>query len=384
MEAENQTIIPYPVTMETEKQSIIQNPVTMEDLLQLLWQLNTNKSTTETNQPLNITEKLNHGNYTKWSKIMHLSISGRGRLNHIIASPPSTDAPDYEKWAQCDSMVVSWIIENIESDLQNQFLDYPTASELWKSIETMYSSGPDGLPIFDLMIKANKIQLGTDPIEVYYSKLTMIWKEIDRRQPNPMLCPEDKTIYNRLKQQTRLYQFLAGLDESLDKDRRDLLNTDPLPTIEIAYAAIRRELSLRGIMRLEKPSLDIIEPSGIGSKYAARGQTERPSFRPNFRRDDEKAHLRCTHCGGARHTKEGCFQIVGYPEWWPEWKKKGRSIKKYNGKEDQKKQRVAFFSNGEAKGPTHDDGEAMAAFVTPATAIKETGSSDREDYWAWY
>ncbi|CAO2827967.1 unnamed protein product [Amaranthus hypochondriacus] len=358
--------------METGKQSIIQKPVTMEDLLQLLSQLNTNKSTTETNQPL---EKLNHGNYTKWSKIMHLSISGRGRLDHIIASPPSTDAPDYEKWAQRDSMVVSWIIENIESNLQNQFLDYPTARELWKSIETMYSSGRDGLQIFDLMIKANKIQQGTDPIEVYYSKLTMIWKEIDRRQPNPMLCPEDKTIYNRLNQQTRLYQFLAGLDESLEKDRRDLLNTDPSPTIEIAYAAIRRELSRRGIMRLEKPSSDIIEPSGIGSGFAARGQTERPSFRPNFRRDDEKAHLRCTHCGRARHTKEGCFQIVGYPKWWPEWKKKGRSIKKYNGKEDQNKQRVAFFSNGETKGPTHDDGEAMA------TAIKET---DREDYWAWY
>ena len=93
-----------------------------------------------------------------------------------------------------------------------------------QEIETLYGGTKDRLQNFDLMVKANKIQQGGDPIEVYYSKLTGIWKEIDRRSPNPMNSPEDKTTYNRIMQQNRLYQFLAGVDETLDKDQRDILN----------------------------------------------------------------------------------------------------------------------------------------------------------------
>ena len=184
--------------MEPDNKAVIQNPVTMEDLMQLFTQLNTKKSTTEIQnfQPIQIPEKLNHKNFTKWAKLMQLELGGRERLNHIIASPPSQEDPDYIKWSQRDSLVISWIDGNIDPELQNQFLDYPTARDLWKGIETLYGGTKDGLQVFDLMVKANKIQQGGDPIEVYYSKHTEIWKEIDRRSPNPMNSPEDKTTYN--------------------------------------------------------------------------------------------------------------------------------------------------------------------------------------------
>ena len=33
---------------------------------------------------------------------------------------------------------------------------------------------------------------------------------------------------------------------------------------------------------------------------------------------EDKTHLRCSCCGGSRHTKEGCFKIIDYLEWWEE------------------------------------------------------------------
>lgn len=87
-----------------------------------------------------------------------------------------------------------------------------------------------------------------DPIEVFYGKLTAVWKEIDRRVPNPMKYPEDITIYHEKTQEHRLYQFLAGLDDTFDKDRRDLINREKMPTVEEAYATIRRKVATRGIM----------------------------------------------------------------------------------------------------------------------------------------
>ncbi|XP_057540778.1 uncharacterized protein LOC130818633 [Amaranthus tricolor] len=304
--------------MADESRTVIapDQPVTMGQLLQLFKQLNSNQPSTETvtnTHTLSISEKLTNQNYTKWSRLMHFAISGRDRLNHIIDDPPSTNDPVYSQWIKRDSIVISWILENIDSDLVNQYLDFPTAKALWQGIETLFSSGRDGLQIFDLTVKANKIQQGTDTIETYYSKLLMVWKEIDRRQPNPMKDPGDIVIYNQLIQKNRLYQFLAGIHQTFDKDRRDLLLLDPLRTVEEAYASIRREILRRGIMKTE-PSSDL-ETSGSGGVFTAKGKT--------YRREDDKSHLKCTYCGGTRHTRNECFKLVGYPEWWPDPKKKG-------------------------------------------------------------
>nr|GEV36128.1 putative ribonuclease H-like domain-containing protein [Tanacetum cinerariifolium] len=37
----------------------------------------------------------------------------------------------------------------------------------------------------------------------------------------------------------------------------------------------------------------------------------------------DKSKLKCGECGMTRHTKEGCFRLVGYPNWWTNGHKKG-------------------------------------------------------------
>ena len=64
----------------------------------------------------------------------------------------------------------------------------------------------------------------------------------------------------------------------------------------------------------KEPSSEI-ESSGIGRGFVVKGKP--------YQRNDDKSHLRCTHCGGTRHTTNECFKLVGYPEWWPNTKKKG-------------------------------------------------------------
>ncbi|KAK9732802.1 hypothetical protein RND81_04G023300 [Saponaria officinalis] len=337
-----------------------QQLVSMDQMLQLFKELNkpSSSSTENTTHSLTLTEKLNHHNYAKWARLMYLAISGRGRLQHITAAPPNTDDTEYPKWVQRDSQVFSWIIENINSDIVNQFLDYPTAKELWKGIETLYSSGKDELQIYDLATKVGSIKQGKDSIEVFYGKLISIWKEIDRRTPSPMKCPEDITAYNNIIQRQRLYQLLAGINDSLDKERRDLLHQDPLPTVEMAYAQIRWEILRRSIMYDDTPPEGTLS-SEIGAGLAKKGKQD---YTRGRRGNDDKAHLKCTHCGGTRHTKEGCFKIVGYPEWWPDLKKR---TKDRDGR--------ANITEGvsEKVGKANNSSE-------------EQGCSDGRDHWAWY
>ena len=222
--------------------------MSMEQMFQMFQKLYKVNNQIENPTSIKISEKLTYHNYTKWCKLMHVAIGGRGWLSHITAGPPPPLDPNYIQWEQRDDMVIAWIIENIDGEIVNQFLDYTTAHSLWQGIESILGCCRNELQIFDLSLKAATLRQDNDTIEVYYGKLNILWKEIDRRMPNPMTCSKDITEFNRYIQRQRLYQFLTGINDNLDKERRDILNSKPLPTVETAYATIRREIARRRIM----------------------------------------------------------------------------------------------------------------------------------------
>ena len=198
----------------------------MEHMFRLFQQMHKPNTTLETISPyLKLIEKLNYQNYTTWCKMMQIALECRGRLSRIIDDPPSITDPNYRTWKQKDSIVLSWIISNIDTELINQFLDYTITRDLWKGIEVLLSIERDELQIFDMSSQANNIKQNQDPLEVYYGKLTTIWKEIDRRQPNLMIHAEDITIFNTFIQKQRLFQFLAGINETFNKEKKGL--TEP-------------------------------------------------------------------------------------------------------------------------------------------------------------
>ena len=57
-------------------------------------------------------------------------------------------------------------------------------------------------------------------------------REIDFCRPNPMKCVEDIQLYNSNIQEDRVYVFLDGLDDRLDKIRSDVLQMKPFPSVE--------------------------------------------------------------------------------------------------------------------------------------------------------
>ena len=116
---------------EEQTQNTLISMEQLEQMFQMFQKLNKTNNQTENPTSVKISEKLTYHNYTKWCKLMHVAIGGRGRgrgwLNHITAIPPPPSDPNYVQWEQRDAMVISWIIENIDGEIVNQFLDYTTA-----------------------------------------------------------------------------------------------------------------------------------------------------------------------------------------------------------------------------------------------------------------
>ena len=115
---------------EEQTQQTLMSKEQMEQMFQMFQKLNKVNDHTENPTSIKISEKLKYHNYTKWCKLMHVTIGGRRRLSHITAGPPPLSDLNLNQWEQRDAMVISWIIENIDGDIVNQFLDHTTAHSL--------------------------------------------------------------------------------------------------------------------------------------------------------------------------------------------------------------------------------------------------------------
>ena len=149
------------------------------------------------------------------------------------------------------------------------FVRFPTTKAVWDVIAITYFDGTDTSQLYDLRRKVTRLRQAGGPVEKYYNDLQGLWREIDFCRPNPMECVADIGRYNSLIQEERVYTFLDGLDDRLDQIRSDVLRMKPFPTVEEAYAYVRREDSRQSVMLTggDHP---------IGSVMASKGRPNEP------------------------------------------------------------------------------------------------------------
>nr|GLL30062.1 uncharacterized protein LOC109155214 [Ipomoea trifida]GME19494.1 putative gag-polypeptide of LTR copia-type [Ipomoea batatas] len=350
---------------------------------------------------LTISLKLNSQNYALWARMIRVAIGGKSKtlLSHLSGNPapPNPEDDKYEQWEQDDLVVFSWLIQNIEPALASNLTEFPTAKSLWDALVVTYSSGKDKLKTFDLHVKANEIKQNGTPLEDFWIIMQGIWGEIERRDPNPMTCAVDIATYNKLRAEQKLFQFLNAIDRQYDPIKREILRWDPLPSAEGAYAVVRKETAHQNILGAVSGTassqqgvaagLAVTGPSeaeglGLISKGRRRsdqtGKTNGSSSRP------DKSQLKCSHCDMSKHTKEQCFKIVGYPEWWNDGHKQSGKTAKLDGGRAAAAvgNNNAIISSGDVQRNTREEGGFGGMAATKWD--DETGYQDGSDHWAWH
>ncbi|KAI5661644.1 hypothetical protein M9H77_20967 [Catharanthus roseus] len=87
--------------------------------------------------------------------------------------------------------------------------------------------------------------------------------------------------------------------------RSHMIQQEPIPKLCTVLVQICKEEQHKNSTRIE-------DYSGDGAAFTATGATAAGRDRRNF---SSKFH--CTYCKRAGHDVTGCFQLVGYREWWP-------------------------------------------------------------------
>ena len=211
----------------------------LEDLTERMTEVLT-KNHTQTHLPTYDTSaaqmgiKLDGTNYALWSQVVEMYILGKDKLGYIngdFLQPEPTD-PTLRRWQTENAIVKGWLINSMDSTLINNFIRLPTAKMVWDSIATTYFDGTNTSQVCDLKRRVTKMRQGGGSIEKYYNDLQGLWREIDFRCPNSMNCTTDIQKYNTILQEDRVYIFLDGLDDRLDKIQSDVLQICHFPTIE--------------------------------------------------------------------------------------------------------------------------------------------------------
>jgi len=90
--------------------------------------------------------KLNGLNFQYWSRAVKIALRTKVKLGFIdgTCSKPGLNSPFYDQWIRCDSMVVSWLLNSIDSSLSGAFIYANSAKELWNELVERFgqSNGP--------------------------------------------------------------------------------------------------------------------------------------------------------------------------------------------------------------------------------------------------
>ena len=151
--------------------------------------------------------------------MIELHATTQGKLGYLTGD---TDAPDskdpkFGKWKIADAVMKTWMLRTMEPSLLNMFHTLPTAKEIWDPINQMFYDGSDISQLYELRCQATRLTQEGRPVSTYFAELKAIWLELDKRRPFQMKCADDMKTFQAAVMAYRVYDFLAGLDDTYDK-----------------------------------------------------------------------------------------------------------------------------------------------------------------------
>lgn len=172
-----------------------------------------------------------------------------------------------------------------------------------------------------------------------FTKLRIIWDELESFRPNPFCscsiqysCGALLIVMER-KKEYQIIQFLRGLNDQYANMRSSILLMDSLPLITKVFSYVvqqeRQTLGSAGVLgSLNLESRDYSSINAASSKQSTNcsfcgrlGHTESVCYRKNGfsmngsnnKNNQNRSAKMCSHCGKTGHTVDVCYRKHGYP-----------------------------------------------------------------------
>ncbi|XP_021734823.1 uncharacterized protein LOC110701484 [Chenopodium quinoa] len=267
--------------------------------------------------------RLRGENYDEWAGDIQTVLEARRKfvfLDGTISSPSSLCTQT--DWNTIHAMLISWLMNTIDPEVKGTLSKYKDAKRLWDTLK-MHFATVNGPRIQQLKVSIAKCeQTKTMSVASYFGKLTALWEELNNHEPLiTCACCQTCTAgveHEKRRENTRLHEFLMGLcTDYYTQTRTNILSQDPLSTLDRAYQLVVQDERVR----IAKQTPDEQASEAVG--FAFRTSTGKQRTTASDEKAD-KSGLHCNHCKKHGYVISDCFELKGYPDWWPNPSKRGK------------------------------------------------------------
>ncbi|KAK2998862.1 hypothetical protein RJ639_023002, partial [Escallonia herrerae] len=265
----------------------------------------------------------NGENYFTWRRNMLTALQSKNKAGFVdgLIAKPDVHSRDFQSWIQCNAVVKSWIVNSLSRELQTSAAHADTASKIWCDFDERFTQGI-ALRVYDLKRSIALLQQEKSAISTYYGKLKGVWNELHNLRPIPVCtCGAGKKM-QEMREEEKVFDFLMGLDDTYKTVRSQILSIDPLPGLGRAYAMAAQEEKQQVVATARVPT---IEATTLLAKapHMRHGGDQKIDRRGENSGERRHGGLHCTQCNRSNHSRENCYEIIGYPPGWRRPKPRG-------------------------------------------------------------
>ncbi|XP_074282791.1 uncharacterized protein LOC141607336 [Silene latifolia] len=247
-------------------------------------------------------------------------------LDDSNPKPASTDKK-YRQWIRCDLMVMRWILNSLDKTIRDNLKYVTSARQLWSELSERYGQA-NSIEIYQLTKDMGDISQGNSSLMEYYSKLKSAWENLDSLDPLPS-CSCGKcssctcSLFKRMQDRennSKLIQFLMGLNSGYDNIRTQILSLDPLPSINKALGMLQKIEKQKQVTESVEVLADTTAYASYkqveGSKKASTSESKKYCSHCDMNNHNLEDCFRiqeCTYCGKSGHKIKKCYRLVGFP-----------------------------------------------------------------------
>lgn len=272
---------------------------------------------------MQVNDALSDKNYVDWVQEMENFLFAKNKIGFVDGSieKPDKSSKDYMAWMRVDAMIKGWLTTAMEKEIRSSVKYASTAVEMWLDLRERF--GKESAPrAYELKKKIAASHQDGNTVSAYYTKLRSLWDEIQSVFPMPRCtcngctCDTGKRLVEH-QEKEKLYEFLRGLDNDFGVIKTQILATKPTPGLGTAYHLVAEDERQRMITEEKKSTMEAAAFKAFVPKREnlSSNQQKAKTYSKTPKREEEAQH--CTFCDRGGHNRDGCFKLVGYPEWWP-------------------------------------------------------------------
>ncbi|XP_021836433.1 uncharacterized protein [Spinacia oleracea] len=245
-----------------------------------------------------------------------MALGSRNKLGYIDGKikRPNPSHTDFGKWYMNDNAVRGWILASMTTSLAESLIYMETSKELWDEVKERH--GHTNAPLlYQLKKELSDLKQENQAVGNLYCMLKNLCDHISSIEGIPectcgeiikCTCDMMKKLADA-KSLNKLIQFLMVLNEGFENIRGSILAMEPLPPVNRAFHLVQQQDKQKEITRNMNTNNEM-SAMNVKKQFVNTWQKRESK--------EEKMRKKCDHFSMKGHTKEECFQLMGYPDWF--------------------------------------------------------------------